>query len=170
MLNRTLQGFLWHAWRTWNRKRALPSATLTSLHQVRAALVSNNLQALRTALEQQCDIAQAGKDLRCKRDLLRQELAAVTGTASESVTVQMLALCLPGERGDRLERCRQRLRQMATEVDQVNRGNATLVWHCLNFMQGLLVAITGGESTGGRYNAGGQRQEAACGSLIQMRG
>ena len=92
------------------------------------------------------------------------------GIAWESVTVQMLALRLPDERGDRLARCRERLRNMATEVDHVNQGNAALVWHCLNFMQGLLVEITGGESSGARYNAGGRRQEPECGSLIQRRG
>ena len=44
------------------QEEALLSATLTSLHQVRAALVNNNLQDLKTALAQQAHIAQAGEE------------------------------------------------------------------------------------------------------------
>ncbi len=159
------------------QEEALLSATLTCLQQMRSALVAGNLQALTTALESQKHTAQAGEDLRSRRAALRSELAGTLGVPPESATLQMVVDVMvrskdhaTAQTGQRLGRCRERLRKMATDVDQVNCSNATLIWHSMNFLQRLLAEITGATTAPDRYNPAGRRTEASCGSLFEARG
>jgi hypothetical protein len=64
---------------------------------------------------------------------------------------------------------RQRLRELATEIEGVNRSNALIVWWCLNFVQGVFAAIQG-HSTGGRYSALGKAEAGARGPIWQSQG
>jgi hypothetical protein len=82
----------------------------------------------------------------------------------------MLAARLPEGLAQRLTTCRQRLRQMTSAVDDLNRGNIVLIRHCATFLHQLLVEITGGEAASTGYNKTGARPDPRCGSLIQARG
>lgn len=152
------------------REEALLEALLTSLQQVRAALLSGELKALTLALEGQDHTARAAQEIRQSRARLREELAVRLGTTPETVTIQLLAGRLPGELGQRLASCRERLRQMTAAVDELNQGNVLLIRQSVDFLHQLLVEITGGNSSGGCYSGTGTRQDARCGSLIEAQG
>jgi hypothetical protein len=152
------------------QEEAMLSATLDSLRCVRTALMHGDLSALNEALDRQAHTARAANELRLRRAELRRGLAATLGVSPQSVTLQMLAVRFPGEVGQRLEHCRERLGRLATEVDQLNRGNAALVQYSLDFLHRFLVEITGGVTAGARYSFAGVLEEAACGSMIEAKG
>ena len=79
-----------------------------------------------------------------------------------------MAEALTGDARRRLDG-RDRLRQPAAEVDRLNQSNASLLHHCLSFLQQFFADLTGGAGER-RYGRNGAYQEAACGSLLQMRG
>jgi hypothetical protein len=152
------------------QEEALLTETVSSLREVRSALLGGDLAALGAALERQSQWAHRAGDLQVRRAALRTNLAAVLGVEPALVTVSMLAGRLPADAGARLASCRQRLTQMATEVDQLNRANVALLHHSLEFLHRFLVEITGGQSHGPSYTAAGTLREATCGSLIEARG
>ena len=143
---------------------------LESLRQVRAALTQGNFASLNAALAQQGKTSRAADELRERRTKLRRKLASVLGVAPQTVTVQMLAVRLAGDTGERLTACRNRLRIMAAEVDRLNRANAALVSQSLDFLERFFVEITGGEHGGRSYDCSGTSRQSECGSIIEARG
>jgi hypothetical protein len=152
------------------QEEALLTETVAALREVRAALLSRNLADLDAALARQAAWSHRAGDLKARRADLRHGLAAALGVAPQSVTIPLIAARLPAEARERLAGCRQRLAALAAEVDQLNRANAALVRHSLEFMHRFLVEITGGQSHGPSYTAAGTLCQAACGSLIEARG
>ena len=145
-------------------------ATIDSLRDVRRALIGGDLKGLNDALGRQGHTARAAEELRIGRERLRTDLAAALRMPAAHVTVERVAAHLPPESALRLTRYRERLIRMAFEVDELNRGNAALIRHSMDFLHRLLVEITGGERSGTRYGPGGTRQEPLCGSLVEARG
>jgi hypothetical protein len=152
------------------QEEAMLGATIESLRELRAALVGGDLAALGQALERQGHTARAAEELRVTRERLRCDAAAALGMHPASVTLERVAARLPREAAVRLTACRQRLIRMASEVDELNRGNAALVRHSMDFLHRLLVEITGGEPNATRYGPTGVRGTSVCGSLIEARG
>ncbi len=96
-------------------------------------------------------------------------MAAALGVDESTATLERLVLQLDGPKGDRLRAAAERVRGLALEVDDLNRRNAGVVNHCLNFTRRFLSEITGG-GTAERYGPTGAHLEAACGSLLSARG
>lgn len=143
--------------------------TLASLRQVRAALRHGDGATLNAALADQANAARSAEERGTQRRDLCQEWAAALCIAPASITLTLLADHLSEEASSQLTHFRDRLTQLATEVDEFNRGNAVLVSHCLDFLQQLLVETAGiGDSP--RYGPSGTQLAAACGSLIEARG
>jgi hypothetical protein len=151
------------------QEEAMLGATLDSLRQVRAALLGGDLTALERALDCQVHTARAAGELKMRRVELRKQLGSGLGLDPQSVTLQEVAARVPTDHGQRLARCRERLHQMAAEVDRLNRGNAALVQHSVDFLHQFLVSVTGGEPVGDRYRPSGQIERATCGSLFEGR-
>ena len=144
--------------------------SLLSLEQVRAALLQGDLGGLADSLKRQAHAAHAAGELRHARERFRTQIGLALGVSPQSVTLQWLAKQLPAEAGERIASCRERLCRLAAEVDGLNRSNAALILQSLDFLNQLLLDITGGSSGGNRYGATGRRQTSACGSLIEAQG
>lgn len=151
-------------------EEAMLAGTLESLREVRSALLDGDLGALKQALDQQAHTARAAEELRRRRVTARAEWAAAIGVPANAVTLAALAARLPADTAERLDRCRARLKQMAAEVEQLNRGNAALVRHSLEFLHEFFVSVTGGEHVGDRYRPSGALERTACGTLFEGRG
>jgi flagellar biosynthesis/type III secretory pathway chaperone len=152
------------------QEEAMLAATLELSRQVRAALIQNNRAGLTEALAQQERAVQPGPELRRERARLREKAAAALGIPADAFTLGKLAPHSTRPLADRLSRFRDRLRQLAQELDQLNRDNAVLVRFNLDFFQQVLVAITGGKPATGCYGPHGNKQTAPLGSLIEARG
>lgn len=152
------------------QEEAMLTETLESLRQVRAALLSGDLDSLKIALERQTRIAHASAELRERRAGLRREMSTVLGVPPRDVTLLRFASGLPRDITDHLIGCRERLRTMAAEVDRVNRANAALVGQSLDFLERFLTEITDGDPGGAGYTARGASREPALGSIIEARG
>jgi hypothetical protein len=139
------------------------------LREVRTALRHGDTAALNVALAGQASAAGAAEERNARRRDLCWEWAADLEISPESVTLTVLADHLSGEAGSRVTHFRDRLTQLATEVDEFNRGNAALVGHCLDFLQQLLAEAVG-VADSPRYGPRGAQLPATCGSLIEARG
>jgi hypothetical protein len=151
------------------QEEAMLGATLDSLQQVRTALLGGDLSALEQALQSHASTARAADELRLRRGQLRSQLGAALGIEPRKVTLQEVAARLPLQDGQRLMRCRDRLKQMAAQVERLNRGNAALVQHSMEFLHQFLVSVTGGDAVGDRYHASGRVEKPACGSVFEGR-
>lgn len=152
------------------QEEAMLGATLESLRRIRAALKEGDLRALQEALESQAHTARAALELRQRRAALRRDLSGLLRIPPEAVTLETLADRMPADTAEKLSRCRARLRVMATDVDRLNRANATLVSHSLDFLHRFLAEITGGAPVARTYTCSGMPREAECGSMIEARG
>jgi hypothetical protein len=151
------------------QEEAMLSATLESLGQVRAALLGRDLAALERALESQSHTARAADELRGRRNQLRYAIADRLGLDPRTVTLQHLADRVQSDDRVRLARCRQRLHSISIQIDRMNRGNAALVQHSVEFLHQFLMSVTGGEPVGDRYRPSGRIERASCGSLFEGR-
>jgi hypothetical protein len=164
-------GSLIPAWLVYlTQEEGFLTTTLESMKRVRAALIQNDLPGLTEALAGQDRAVQTGLDLRQGRGLLQEETAAALGIPAEELTLGRLAARSSGLPGERLALARDRLSQLARELDRTNRDNAIVVRFNLDFYEQMLVAITGGEPGGGGYGPQGNKRAAPCGSLIEARG
>jgi hypothetical protein len=152
------------------QEEAMLAATLDTLTQVRTALVQGDISALNQAMEAQSHTAKAAEELRSARAQLREQLACALAAPAGSVTLQALSARVPGQLGDRLRQCRERLSRMAAAVDRLNRGNAALIRQSLEFLHNLLHEITGSHPASQRYGPAGRPAEPVHSSLIEARG
>jgi hypothetical protein len=152
------------------QEEILLTASLQVLQQVRAALVQDDQAALTQANQQQEEMVKRNEELGEKRARLLQATASLLGTVPQSVTLRTVTERFPGDAALRLLDSRDRLRKLAVEVDEWNRGNALVVGHCLHFVQEMLRGLTHCESTGACYGPAGLYQETSCGSILSARG
>lgn len=152
------------------QEEAMLAETLDSLRQVRAALRGGNLDLLKEALDRQGRIARASGELRDRRTSLRREMSSLLGVAPREVTLRSLAARLPPDVAGHLTTCRERLSNMAAEVDHLNRANAALVGQSLDFLGRFLTEITDGDPGGEGYSANGVSRAPVLGSIIEARG
>src|SRR6266849_4488796 len=148
-----------------DREELLLSETRECLRRVRDALLQDDGAAVREALTRQNYLAQTSEEIWAQRGRFCQSVAAALDIPLNGVTLQLLAARVPGELGERLAACRLRVRRLAKEVDELNRGNAALIGYSLQFVHQLLVALTGGEAMGERYGPIGKVPSMGCGSV-----
>jgi hypothetical protein len=142
-----------------------------ALGHVYEALLHGDLVALHTALEHQESLRHAGESLGAKRSRLVEELAVQLALPVEALTLERLATACPENVAVRLQNVRACLVPLAAEVHKLNETNAALSAHSLDFVNRLLLSLTGQNSAGMRYSsAGGAYQMAGCGSILSTRG
>jgi hypothetical protein len=152
------------------QEEAMLAETLDSLKQVRAALRGGGIDLLREALDRQNRLTRAAAELRERRAHLRRDMSAALGISPREVTLMGLAAQLPADVATRLADCRDRLSDMAAEVDRLNRANAALVGQSLDFLERFLTEITDGDRSGAGYGPTGATRVSALGSIFEARG
>jgi hypothetical protein len=152
------------------QEEAMLAETLDSLRQIRSALRDGGLDSLKAALDRQARIAHASAELRDRRADLRRAMSAALGVSPREVTLMNLAARLPRDIAAHLTGCRDRLNDMAAEIDRLNRANAALVGQSLEFLERFLTEITDGDPGGAGYSSSGATREPVLGSLIEARG
>jgi hypothetical protein len=144
-------------------------ACLAVLEQFRKTLASSApgapMQAAANCKEAACLLVQ----VREQRDQFQQAAANVLKVSPATLTLRMVAEHLPPHDSIVVMQGRQRLRELAEEIDRVNQGNALIVWWCLDFVQRVFAGIQG-RASAGRYSAGGKVQAGACGPIWQGQG
>jgi hypothetical protein len=146
-----------------------PSSTLAALQDVRAALLGRDHAALGAALTRHQPTVRGAEEMRLRRAAFQQEAGEHLGVPPESVTLDLLAARLPADAARQLAGARAGLRQTAAEVQQVSDSNASLLYHCLDFLRRFFDRLTGRPPVG-RYGPDGAPAAAAGGSLINARG
>ena len=139
------------------------------LREIRAALLRQDLDALGDALRHQERVAAESTAMQERRLAMRRGLAKALHHPEETIRLSLVAAQLPEVVRNRLLRWRDRLQRDAAEIDQLNRGNAALILHNLDFQQRLLDALTG-DGPGVSYTLNGTKPEAVRGSLLEARG
>jgi hypothetical protein len=128
----------------------------------------SNLE-IEEARGQQMKLSLQLEGLRAVRAEKIKSAAMVLGIPPQEFTIRALIARLPGQLGGQLDLVRERTRQLACKVDDLNRRNSTLAGHCLAFVRERLVGLTG-ENTIGRYSASGRTVDAPHNSFIQVQG
>lgn len=152
------------------QEESLLVAAREALEKVRGAIARGGPKDLAEALQHQAGVFQAGTVVRDGRQALRQSLATALALPVEECTLQLLTAQLPPDEAEQMSQTRQRLRQLAAEVDRLNHGIAVVSHYQLDFLQHLFGEITGAGQHGGCYGPEGQRRDPVCGSLIELRG
>jgi flagellar biosynthesis/type III secretory pathway chaperone len=141
-----------------------------ALRHAQEALIRGAPGDLEEALAQQKDSARLCEEARLRREQIQRKLALHQDCAVDAVTLTWLARRVPSAIGAQLLACRDRLRMLTDEVQELNRCNAVLINHSLRFVQQLLQELTGGEAHGSRYGPAGMHQQTLCGSILSARG
>ena len=151
------------------REGELLEANLEGLRQVWAALRGNDPQALEAVLGRQVEQEQHREGIRQERHHFQQQAAAALGVAPEAVHLGLVVRNLRGESANSLEQHLQCLRDKIQEAEQLRDNVASLIGHCLSFLNRFLLDLTGA-ADGGRYGPAGARPETASGLLLELRG
>jgi hypothetical protein len=115
-------------------------------------------------------LAERAGEIRALREQLCGEWAAHHGTAPEAVSLRLLAQHGTDETREWLLQSRARLRELAGEVRDLNRGNVRLASHCHQFLQQVLQDFTGAARGSPCYGPTGTPRVPVCGALIEVRG
>jgi FlgN protein len=151
------------------REESCLQACLAALEQFRKTLASSPLGAPMPAVANCKEAACLLVQVREQRDQFQLAAASVLKVSPAGLTLRMVAEHLPLPDSIVVMRGRQRLRELAEEIDRVNQGNALIIWWCLDFVQRVFAAIQGRPSAG-RYGAGGKVQAGTCGPIWQGQG
>jgi hypothetical protein len=151
------------------REQLQLDATLIALDDIRTALLSKDHAALTAALAQH-ESTIGGSEETCRaRVAFQQEAGALLGVPAPTITLDLLISRLPGEVAGIVADARTRLRQQAAAVERLNNSNASLLYHCLDFLQRFFDRATG-RPCDGRYGPAGKRTAVSGCSLIDARG
>jgi hypothetical protein len=146
------------------------SAMLQAVRDVHGALQHLNDDRLRQSLEQESQALQGAEDLRQRRCQLRSDLSTAIGVPAEEATLRRIISATSGTLRETVERFRQSLADMAAEMNRLNRQNAAMLRQSISITRGIISRMTGVAAAGESYNAGGARDEAHVGSLVQWGG
>jgi hypothetical protein len=152
------------------RESAYLEAMLANLETVRSAVTAAEPECLVTALHPARAATAALSDLRQQRQQFRERAGSLLGVPAETVTLGQVANALPAALAEPVRQQRQRLRQLAVEVDRINQANALVIWWRLDFIQQVFAGIPALACTTRYSPDGGRLQAAACGSLCQEKG
>ena len=129
-----------------------------------------NDEEFRQSLDNESRAIQAAETLQQRRHQMRTELANVLGVSAAEATLRRVIAMTTGSLRETVERCRQSLAEMASELDRLNRQNAAMIRQSLSIAHGIVGRLTGTAAVGESYNADGVREEAHVGSLVQWGG
>ena len=151
------------------REESYLQTVLSALRQVREMLGSGEPEALGDALRQAVEAAAVVTTLRQQRDRFRQVASNVLQVPAANVTLRLVVEHLPPEEAEVISAGRGRLRNLAAAVEQINHGNAVVVWWCLDFIHQVFAQIQGNPIRA-RYSSKGKVQKAVCGPTWQGQG
>ena len=125
--------------------------------------------ALAQALESETVALKQAEELQQRRQQIRSEAANALGLPPKDFTLGLLAEKATGPLQTSVVESRQKLVEMSSEMDRLNRQNAAMIQQSLTLMRNIVGRLTntaGGES----YSASGARNETHVGSLMQWGG
>ena len=117
------------------REEALLDASLKAVQDVRAALLTGQFDDLTEALRGHDQLGENSEAMQRRRDDFQRDAAAELGLAAGEVNVTNLARRLPADARQELTLRRQRLGNLAAEVDRLNRANWGLIRPSLEFFE-----------------------------------
>jgi hypothetical protein len=145
-------------------------AVLEAVQQLHHSLRHLDGEALATALQNESAALRAAEGMQSRRQQIRMEAASELGVSPEDFTLGLLATRTTGELQASIVASRQTLTEMSAEMDRLNRQNAAMIQQSMSLMRGIVGRLTGTAASGESYNAGGAREEAHVGSLMQWGG
>jgi hypothetical protein len=151
------------------QEEAMLAASLEALRAIRQHLLRGDLEGLQQALSQQQQAATTAVELGRRRQLLRARLAAQLGLPVDQVTLRTLADQATGTLRGRLLKSRQRLLDMAADIERLSRGNQALVQQSMELLQKLLGSLCSQGPGTPRYTASGTIEPGSCGHFFQAR-
>lgn len=151
-------------------EKASLEAMLTAVRDVNHALIHLNDDSLRTSLEAEARELCSNAAIQQRRHQLQDELAALLQIDPRDVTLRRLVGATPGSARDEIELIWQSLKEMAVEMERLNRLNAAMIGQSLAIARGVIERVTGATAVGESYDASGARAETHVGPLIQWGG
>lgn len=145
-------------------------AVLESVRELHHSLRQLDGDALALALQSETAALREAEGLQRQRQQFRSETASALGLAPQDVTLGALAAKTSGQLQASVVQTRQKLTDMSAEMDRLNRQNAAMIQQSMMLMRGIVGRLTGTVASGESYNAGGVREEAHVGPLVQWGG
>ena len=146
------------------------AAMLGAVRSVHQALRHLDDDRLREALESEAQIIAAAGALQQQRGAVREELAAALGVAQQEATLGRVVAATTGALRDSVDRFRKSLAEMSVELEKLNRQNGAMIRQSLALARGIIGRLTGQRAVGDSYDAGGNREEAHVGPMVQWGG
>lgn len=145
-------------------------AVLEAVRELHRSLRQLDGAALQQALHMELAALTEAKQLQERRQKLRFDAASELGLSPHEFTLGLLARKSGGELQNSVVASRQKLSEMAAEMDRLNRQNHAMADQSTSIIRGIVSHLTGTAGHGESYNAGGARDEAHVGSLVNWGG
>jgi hypothetical protein len=139
------------------KEDAMLQASRELVLSTRQALLHRDQQRLQLLFDQQRDTATAAQRLRDARTEIRRQIAACFSIPESRASLRFLAEQASPAQRQRLLNCRQRLHDLAEQVDTLNRGNVALAGQLLALLHGILHRLTGENPQPECYQRSGKR-------------
>lgn len=145
-------------------------AVLDAVRDLHQSLRELDGEALAQALQSETIALRDAEILQPQRKQIRDEAARELGLTSQEFTLGVLVQKTTGSLRATVAESRQKLTEMSVELDRLNRQNAAMIQQSLMLIRGIVSRLTRTAGSGESYNAGGIREEAHVGSLVQWGG
>ncbi len=145
-------------------------AVLEAVRELHRSLRQLDGAALQQALQYELAALMEAKQMQERRQKLRFDAANELGLSPHEFTLGMLAKKTSGELQQSVVASRQKLSEMAAEMDRLNRQNHAMADQSTAIIRGIVSHLTGTAGQGESYTAGGVRDEAHVGSLVNYGG
>ena len=150
-----------------NQEQAALAEMLSAVRGVHQALRDLDDAALQKSLADEANGLSTSLVIQQQRQQLQQELATVLQIDPREVTLKRLAAATSGTVRDAIESIWRSLKEMASEVERLNRQNAAMIAQSLAIARGVVERLTGVAGVGESYGASGNRAESHVGPIIQ---
>ncbi|MFO1042533.1 MAG: flagellar export chaperone FlgN [Planctomycetaceae bacterium] len=145
-------------------------AVLEAVRELHRSLRQLDGAALQQALQYELAALMEARQMQERRQKLRFDAANELGLSPHEFTLGMLAKKSSGELQQSVVASRQKLSEMAAEMDRLNRQNHAMADQSTAIIRGIVSHLTGTAGQGESYTAGGVRDEAHVGSLVNYGG
>lgn len=145
-------------------------AVLDAVRELHQSLRQLDGAALQQALQHESAALMEAEQIQQRRQKLRFDAATELGLPPQEFTLGLLARKSSGELQQSVVASRQKLSEMAAEMDRLNRQNHAMAQQSTSIIRGIVSQLTGTAGHGESYTAGGVRDEAHVGSLVNWGG
>ncbi len=145
-------------------------AVLDAVRDLHQSLRQLDGEALAQALQSETTALRKAEILQPQRQRIRDDAARELGLAPQDFTLGVLVHNTTGSLHATVAESRQKLTEMSVEMDRLNRQNAAMIQQSLMLIRGIVGRLTRTAGSGESYNAGGIREEAHVGSLVEWGG